>query len=284
MTPLPKLDVVSAGAGSGKTYRIKDTVGRWVKDGLVSPDRIVAVTFTEAAAGELKERLRKELIDLGRIEDALKLDQAYISTIHSFGLRLLTEFAFDGGLPPRSRLLDQNEETALLRQAIARSGNIDTLTRELRRYGYKYDGGTQTSGEDQFRQMVQSVIGRIRTVNQDVDGQTLSAFSERLLTSSYGPTGDGQAALDALHGAVTDFLNVYPSDISEGFSGNASAVKEFRKNHADLSAARDKGRLATDWYLWGALRKLRQSKGSAPTPDGYDTLIDAVIEAALPLL
>ena len=145
MTQLPKLDVVSAGAGSGKTYRIKDTVGRWIKNELVSPDRIVAVTFTEAAAGELKERLRKELIDLSRVEDALKLDQAYISTIHSFGLRLLTEFAFDGGLPPRSRLLDQNEETALLRQAIARSGNIDTLTRELRRYGYKYDGGTQTS-------------------------------------------------------------------------------------------------------------------------------------------
>ena len=62
MIHLPDLDVVSAGAGSGKTYRIKDTVGRWIKEGLVSPDRIVAVTFTEAAAGEIKERLRFCLI------------------------------------------------------------------------------------------------------------------------------------------------------------------------------------------------------------------------------
>jgi ATP-dependent helicase/nuclease subunit A len=280
MMELPKLDVISAGAGSGKTYRIKETVGRWVKDGLVAPDRIVAVTFTEAAAAELKERLRKELIDLGRTEDALKLDQAYISTIHSFGLRVLTEFAFDGGLPPRSRLLDKNEETALLRLAIARAGNIDTLTRELRRYGYKYDGGTQTSGEDQFRQMVQKVIGRLRTVNQSTDDKTLSEFSERSLKTSYGPTGDGAAALNALHRAVTALLDSFPSDISGAFTGNASAVREFRKNHADLSLARNKDRLATDWYLWGSLRNLRTTKRNASTPDGYDALAEAVNAAA----
>ena len=179
MIALPKLDVVSAGAGSGKTYRIKETVGRWVKDGLVAPDRIVAVTFTEAAAAELKERLRAELSDLGRIEGALKLDQAYISTIHAFGLRVMTEFAFEGGLPPRSRLFDKNEETALLRRAIASAGKIDPLTRNLRRYGYTYNGGTQTSGEDQFRRMVQTVIGRMRTVNQHPDDQRLSGLSVR---------------------------------------------------------------------------------------------------------
>ena len=280
MTDLPKLDVVSAGAGSGKTFRIKETVGRWVKEGFVRPDRIVAVTFTEAAAAELKERLRKELIDLDRTEDALKLDQAYISTIHSFGLRVLTEFAFDGGLPPRSRLLDKNEEAALLRQAIARAGNIDTLTRELRRYGYKYDGGTQTSGEDQFRQMVQKVIGRLRTVGQDTDDETLSGFSENSLKDGYGPTGDGEAALDALHRAVVALLGRFPSDISGGFHGNASAVREFRRNHSDLTAARDKDRLKTDWHLWQSLRKLRTTRRNAATPDAYDEFADAVIEAA----
>jgi ATP-dependent helicase/nuclease subunit A len=280
MTGLPRLDVISAGAGSGKTHKITETVGRWVRDGLVAPDRIVAVTFTEAAATELKERLRKELIDLGRTEDALKLDQAYISTIHSFGLRVLSEFAFDGGLPPRSRLLDQNEETALLRQAIARAGSLDTLTRELRRYGYKYNGGTQTSAEDQFRQMVQRIIGRLRTVNQSTDDQTLSSFSEQSLKTCYGPTGDGAAALDALHRAASALLTRFPSDISSDFSGNASAVKEFRKNHADITLAQNKEHLATDWQLWESLRKLRTTKRNAATPDGYDELAQAVIDAA----
>jgi ATP-dependent helicase/nuclease subunit A len=280
MTALPKLDVVSAGAGSGKTYRIKETVGRWVKDGLVAPDRIVAVTFTEAAAAELKERLRSELIDLGRIEDGLKLDQAYISTIHSFGLRVMSEFAFDGGMPPRSRLLDKNEETALLRRAIASADKIDPLIRELGRFGYAYDGGTQTSGEDQFRRMIQTVIGRMRTVNQNPDGQSLGGLSERHLTTGYGHTRDRVFALDALHGAVQALLALYPADISENFIGNATAVNNFRRNHADLSAASDKDRLATDWHLWNALRKLRKGKRGAPTPDGYDGLADAVIEAA----
>ena len=98
---LPPLTIVPAGAGSGKTYKIQDQLGEWVKEGKIAPERIVAVTFTEAAAAELRERIRTKLLGLGRLEDALKLEQAYITTIHGFGLRLLTEFAFDaGGFPP----------------------------------------------------------------------------------------------------------------------------------------------------------------------------------------
>jgi ATP-dependent helicase/nuclease subunit A len=280
MTNLPSLNVVSAGAGSGKTFKIKETVGQWVKAGLVRPDRIVAVTFTEAAAAELKERLRKELIDLGRPEDALKLDQAYISTIHAFGLRILTEFAFDGGMPPRSRLLDRNEETALLRQAMATTGSLDVLTRELRRYGYAYDGGSQTSAEEQFRSRVRQIIGTLRTVGQNTAVETLKDFADAVLKDGYGPTCNGPLALEALHKAVTNLLDSFPSDISGEFAGNKAAVGQFRKNHTGLLRARDKGRLSTDWLLWRDLGKLRQSKRGAPTPDGYDELADAVILAA----
>jgi ATP-dependent helicase/nuclease subunit A len=280
MTNLPSLNVVSAGAGSGKTFKIKETVGQWVKAGLVRPDRIVAVTFTEAAAAELKERLRKELIDLGRPGDALKLDQAYISTIHAFGLRILTEFAFDGGMPPRSRLLDGNEETALLRQAMATTDSLDVLTTELRRYGYAYDGGSNTSAEEQFRRKVRQIIGTLRTVGQNTRIETLTNFSRTALENGYGPTCNGPLALKALHKAVTNLLENFPSDISVRFDGNKSAVGQFRINHADLTRARDDARLSTDWPLWRGLGKLRQSKRGAPTPDGYDELADAVIVAA----
>ena len=67
MTELTELTVVPAGAGSGKTHRIKEDLGQWVVDGLVSPDKIVAVTFTEAAAAELRDRIRRSLLDLDRI-------------------------------------------------------------------------------------------------------------------------------------------------------------------------------------------------------------------------
>ena len=47
---LPALTFIPAGAGSGKTYTIQERLGEWVAEGKVAPERIVAVTFTEAAA------------------------------------------------------------------------------------------------------------------------------------------------------------------------------------------------------------------------------------------
>ena len=79
------LTIIPAGAGSGKTYTIQQQLGEWVVQDLIAPERIVAVTFTDAAAAELRERIRAKLLSLGRLEDALKLDQAFISTIHGFG-------------------------------------------------------------------------------------------------------------------------------------------------------------------------------------------------------
>ena len=114
---LPPLTIIPAGAGSGKTYSIQQQLGEWVIDGLIAPERIVAVTYTEAAAAELRERIRAKLLGMGHLEHALRLDQAYISTIHGFGLRLLTEFAFDNGLSPKPRLLNEDEENTLIRLA-----------------------------------------------------------------------------------------------------------------------------------------------------------------------
>ena len=52
---LPNLTIIPAGAGSGKTYTIQQRLGEWVVEGKVAPERIVAVTFTETAATELRE-------------------------------------------------------------------------------------------------------------------------------------------------------------------------------------------------------------------------------------
>ena len=55
---IPLLSVVPAGAGSGKTHHIQECLADWIESGEVAPERIVAVTFTEAAAAELRERVR----------------------------------------------------------------------------------------------------------------------------------------------------------------------------------------------------------------------------------
>ena len=65
---LPPLTLIPAGAGSGKTYTIQQQLGAWVAENKVAPERIMAVTFTEAAAAELRERIGAKLLAMGRVE------------------------------------------------------------------------------------------------------------------------------------------------------------------------------------------------------------------------
>ena len=79
-------------AGSGKTQVLSRRIALLVSEG-VPKESIIAFTFTDMAAGELKSRIRKELASLreeGRIDDA-SLGEIYIGTIHSFSLQLLKE-------------------------------------------------------------------------------------------------------------------------------------------------------------------------------------------------
>ena len=124
--------VVSAAAGAGKTSVLAERCASLVCD--IEPEHrcgvneLLVVTFTEAAAAEMRERIRARLLELGLLEDAIRLDQAFISTIHGFGLRLLTEYAFESGISPRPRLLNEDEEHTLIRLALARTDQADVVT------------------------------------------------------------------------------------------------------------------------------------------------------------
>src|SRR6516165_6794617 len=90
---------VEAAAGTGKTTELVNRIVAVLRSGLATIDRIVAVTFTHKAAGELKLRLRQKLDDArdhasgdeaARIELALQhLEDAAIGTIHSFCAQIL---------------------------------------------------------------------------------------------------------------------------------------------------------------------------------------------------
>ncbi len=103
---------VEAGAGTGKTTAL---VGRIVGLARRNPSvipHIAAITFTEAAAADLRDRIRAQLETAAAAEPALaqavdELDEAAICTLHAFALRILTEHPVEAGLPPGVDVLDE---------------------------------------------------------------------------------------------------------------------------------------------------------------------------------
>ena len=116
---------VEAGAGSGKTRELVGRIVALVTTGTTGIDTIAAITFTEKAASELRDRVRRQLE--GALERARgaadstvadrcvraldDLDGAAIGTLHSFAQRLLAEHPIEAGLPPRIEVLDEVAST-----------------------------------------------------------------------------------------------------------------------------------------------------------------------------
>jgi ATP-dependent helicase/nuclease subunit A len=100
---------VVAGPGSGKTSVLIERFRWLVEDCNVPPHRILAVTFTEKAAAEIRRRLE-------RSASAADLDRAWISTIHGFCARLLRENAVAAALDPEFVVLDAIRSLALARE------------------------------------------------------------------------------------------------------------------------------------------------------------------------
>ncbi|HJX14507.1 MAG TPA: UvrD-helicase domain-containing protein [Candidatus Deferrimicrobiaceae bacterium] len=277
---VPRLVLIPAGAGSGKTYRIQTQLAEWVTGGEVAPDRILAVTFTNAAAAELKERIRFELVRRKRILEALRLEESYISTIHAFGLRLLTEFAFEGGISPSPRLLTDDEADFLIRKALPRTGKAEIVAANLRKFGYRYDPTTGETAEEIYRATLNGLIGRLRSLGRTDADPRLPKAAVAMLRHLYGPAKNADALNEALHDAVTRLLKRFPGDLSPGFAGNQAAVRAFHNNFGALRRAEKIEEIGSDLELWKELRSLRKSMRGSPTPPGYDGLADGVIEAA----
>ena len=86
--------IVSAGAGSGKTAVLSERVLRKVKE-KVSVDKLLILTFTNAAAAEMKDRIRRKISTYSELQDELdKIDSAYITTFDSYSLSIVKKYHY----------------------------------------------------------------------------------------------------------------------------------------------------------------------------------------------
>ena len=116
--------VVSASAGTGKTYRLTGAV----RDALLAPESslerarpegVVAVTYTKKAAAELESRIRTDLVRAGRGDLAARVRDGYLGTVHSVCERLLREHALEAGHSPYLEPIAEPQRERLFAEALA---------------------------------------------------------------------------------------------------------------------------------------------------------------------
>jgi ATP-dependent exoDNAse (exonuclease V) beta subunit len=274
---LPLLTVIPAGAGSGKTYTIQKTIAEWIEKEYVHSDRIVAVTFTETAAAELKQRISAELIESNKLEDARKLEQSYISTIHGFGMRLVTEFAFDAGISPSPRLLNDDEQKEIIKKALANTTRAEEISQSLKSFGYNFDFNSKKSAEDIFRASVLNSINVLRSLGWNSKQGSLIESAKQWLSDACPDVAKDEGWLNkSLQSAVEALLDKYPDSLVEEFGVNKTAKDSLRSDFTNLVKAKDVTELQKDWKLWRQLQQLRITK----LPADYVSLAEAVMTAA----
>ena len=234
------LRFVSAGAGSGKTYRLTQILHEKLSSGQARPAGVIATTFTRKAATELRERVRTALIEKGEFALANSIGQARIGTVNSVCGGYLERFAFEAGLATEQRVLEEAQSGALVRQAIdavSDSATVQELVELARRLGIE-------SWEDALK----SIIDQARA--NDIAHTRLAAFGERnareLLAHFPAPASDDLDAL--LMGAIETAV----PELEKRATG--------KKNTADFIAlARETLRLVrggtATWSDWVKLSK-----------------------------
>src|SRR5262249_35265028 len=150
--------VVEAAAGTGKTTELVNRIMRVLETGRARMHEIVAVTFTEKAAGELKLRLREAMeraridaIDAtvrDRLDDALReLEEAHVNTIHGFCAELIRERPVEACVDPLFAVLTEPQSEQLYGRAFqawlqdALSSPSEGVRRALRRTSAPVFGG-----------------------------------------------------------------------------------------------------------------------------------------------
>src|ERR1035437_3430670 len=109
--------LIVAGAGAGKTKTITHRIVNLIKEG-ISPNKILAVTFTNKAAKEMRERIIAEIEKNSKGQDTVP----FVSTFHSLGVHIIKENAHILGLTRYFTILDESNSTSIIKEAIKEVG------------------------------------------------------------------------------------------------------------------------------------------------------------------
>ena len=251
---------VSAGPGSGKTRVLVERYLHILRQHKLSIDQIVAITFTNRAANEMRERLRTQL------DSALQttagderrrwlsykrtLDGAVITTIHGFCARLLREFPVEARVDPHFVLLDEHR-TAMLVESI-----VEEVLSEFISGGHA-DISRLTLGVGRAR-----LAASLAQLYQDVRGQGLR-FDElaRKTAAVHSTEEDYATTLETLDRSVGRYLN-WPKLSPKAAAKRNSFANTWLQARRSLGQIPDSESLRDYCSLFEDLRAFRPDKGA----------------------
>ena len=247
MTDFSHVTFISAGAGSGKTWRLTEELERLLVEDAIDPARIIGTTFTVKAAAELRDRVRERLIASGRFALAEQSGGALIGTVHSVCERVLRRFAFELGLSPRLDIASVEDSERLFDQA------LDDVLDPKRIRGMNARGARLEL--DRWQGVVKRIADLAR--DNDLDASALVAMgrenADALLAFFPEANDDGLSA--ALEEAVGQAL--------AGIDLDHDGTKTTRDYLARLHAAAPRlGRPDCPWSVWMSLSKEKPAKAS----------------------
>ena len=163
---LQNIKIISAGAGSGKTYRLTQEMVALLKGG-VRASGIIATTFTNKAAAELQERVRIKLLEENLSEKADQLANALIGTVHGLGVKLLKRFAFEAGVSPQVDIIADGDHQLMFNQSLS---TVLTQERMEQMEYYSSRLGLNKKGDYDWRKAVKEVtdIARANDFSNEV--------------------------------------------------------------------------------------------------------------------
>ena len=237
--------LIVAGAGTGKTTVITQRIVNLIEKELAKPEEILAVTFTEKAAAEMAERVDR-LLDIGYAD-------LWISTFHAFCERVLRDYAFDIGLSPDFKILDQTAGWLLARQ------NLDK---------FELDYYNALGNPAKFIQVLIYHFSHCK--DQEIYPKEYLEYAEKLKTRDDAPENEETERIKEVANAYHVYQKILLDNNALDFGDLINyCLKLFKKRPLILEKYREKFKYIlvdefqdTNWAQYEVIKLLAESKNN----------------------
>ncbi len=275
MARKPNIEVISASAGTGKTFTLVERLYTALTSEGVRPQAVIGTTFTVAAAQELTERVRVKLFNAGNTDLALAVRQANFGTVNSVCDYLVRRYAFSAGISPELEVIGESEQQAFFAAAVSDvlSPYEEQMTPICRRFGFY----GRHRGPYDWKNDVKALVGIIRTNNLTTESlnqgrdESIKILKEILGKPAKGTASDFNTRLrEVISQSISDIEAVHDEDLDNV----KNAVLELQKALRSLESG---------FYTYSDLDKLAAIRIKSRTKairEKYLPMTEAVTAAA----